>query len=112
MTKQVLTAVLVTLAWGCECLARQDVEDKALATKSGPSASDTRPVAGGKAKKLALLVGINNYKNFKRLEGCVTDARNMENLLRDVFEFPPADKIMADSIIVLTNEQATHAAIV
>ena len=60
----------------------------------------------GKANKLALLVGINNYKAINGLSGCVADVRNMQGLLRGKFDFP------GDSIRVLTDEQATHAAIV
>ena len=60
----------------------------------------------GKANKLALLVGINNYKAINGLSGCVADVRNMQGLLRGKFDFPD------DSIRVLTDEQATHAAIV
>jgi len=56
--------------------------------------------------KLALLVGINKYKAVDGLSGCVADVRNMQGLLRGKFDFPD------DSIRVLTDEQATHAAIV
>jgi hypothetical protein len=53
-----------------------------------------------------LLVGINQYKAVKGLSGCVADVRCMQGLLRGKFDFPD------DSIRVLTDEQATHAAII
>ena len=59
-------------------------------------------------KKLALLVGINQYQNrakFPELKGCVTDVELMRNLLIHRFGFNPQD------IHVLTNEAATRRAI-
>ncbi len=53
-------------------------------------------------------MGINRYKSkaIHGLSGCVADVRNMQGLLRGKFDFPD------DSIRVVTDEQATHAAIV
>ncbi len=70
-----------------------------------------KPQASGKGGeackggKLALLVGINEYKAVNDLSGCVADVRNMQALLQGKFDFPD------DSIRILTDEQATHAAI-
>jgi hypothetical protein len=56
-------------------------------------------------KKLALLVGIDEYENVSDLDGCVNDVQNMKSLLRDKFGFEEPD------IKVLVNEQATRKAI-
>jgi len=59
--------------------------------------------------KFALLVGINNYKYPDRispLAGSINDVEEMRQLLIGKFEFPP------DNIVVLTDSQATHAAII
>ena len=60
-------------------------------------------------QKLALLVGINNYKYADRispLAGSINDIEDMRQLLIGKFEFPP------ENIMVLTDSQATHAAII
>jgi len=59
--------------------------------------------------KLALLVGINKYKYSDRistLAGSLNDVEEMRQLLIGKFEFPP------ENILVLTDSQATHAAII
>jgi hypothetical protein len=59
--------------------------------------------------KYALLVGINNYQYptaVSPLAGSVNDVEDMRLLLIGKFGFP------AENILVLTNAQATHAAIV
>jgi hypothetical protein len=56
-------------------------------------------------KKLALLVGIDQYETVSDLDGCVNDVENMKGLLRDKFGFAEED------IKVLANEQATRQAI-
>jgi hypothetical protein len=59
--------------------------------------------------KLALLVGINNYKysdKVSALAGSLNDVEEMRELLIGKFEFPP------ENILVLTDSQATHAAII
>ncbi len=60
-------------------------------------------------RKLALLVGINQYpkknSSFEPLQGCVTDVELQKELLIHRFGFQPAD------VLTLTNEQATRGAI-
>ncbi|MEM9136662.1 MAG: caspase family protein, partial [Cyanobacteria bacterium P01_F01_bin.42] len=59
-------------------------------------------------RKLALLVGINQYQGrtgFPSLRGCITDVALMQNLLVYRFGFNPKD------IHVLTNDAATRQAI-
>lgn len=59
--------------------------------------------------KLALLVGINNYKYPDRvspLAGSINDVEDMRQVLIGKFEFPP------ENILVLKDAQATHAAII
>ena len=101
--------VTITLLMICSlsgCSGDRGTEGQPPTTKPGGGAAKTSPSPAGKAKKLALLVGINNYKAVNGLSGCVSDVRNMQGLLQGTFEFPD------DSILVLTDEQASHAAIV
>jgi uncharacterized caspase-like protein len=65
------------------------------------------PGEQGKYKKLALLVGINEYKYFNNLQGAVNDVENMKRLLVKHFGFPADD----DHIRVLRDRQATREAI-
>ena len=84
---------------------RVTVETTALADQPpGPIAP--APDSGA-VKKLALLVGINNYKSEKipKLRGAVNDVNGMKRLLVERFGFPPT------SIMVLTDEQATREGI-
>ncbi|MER3432227.1 MAG: peptidase C14 [Leptolyngbya sp. ERB_1_1] len=55
-------------------------------------------------RKLALLVGINQYHNAG-LNGCLTDIELQQKLLIHRFGFQPSD------IVVLTNQQATRSQI-
>lgn len=59
------------------------------------------------SSKKALCVGINVFKNFPdaTLQGCVNDAHDMSALLQEKFGYKP------DEITVLTDDQATKAAI-
>jgi len=101
--------VTITLLMICSlsgCSGDRGTEGQPPTTKPGGSTVKAGAKPAGKAKKLALLVGINNYKAVNGLSGCVADVRNMEGLLRGTFEFPD------DSIRILTDEQATHVAIV
>ncbi|NJP09030.1 MAG: peptidase C14 [Leptolyngbyaceae cyanobacterium RU_5_1] len=56
-------------------------------------------------RKLALLVGINQYPGGTVLEGCVTDVELQRELLTHRFGFQSTD------IITLTDQQATQAAV-
>ncbi|MDB9313225.1 caspase family protein [Spirulina sp. CS-785/01] len=56
-------------------------------------------------RKLALLVGINQYSSGSRLKGCVTDVELQRELLLHRFQFREED------IVTLTNQQATREAI-
>lgn len=64
-------------------------------------------LAQSTSRKLALLVGINEYSqgNNNNLRGCVTDVELQRELLIYRFGFKPED------IIILTNNQATRIAI-
>ena len=59
------------------------------------------------ANRRALCVGINKFKNYPsaELRGCVNDANDMAQLLKDMLGFTDAD------ITVLTDAQATKARI-
>ncbi|OKH55262.1 peptidase C14 [Calothrix sp. HK-06] len=57
------------------------------------------------SRKLALLVGINNYSQFPTLNGCLTDVELQKQLLIHRFGFQLSD------IICLTNEQASKSLI-
>jgi len=60
-----------------------------------------------KSKKLALLVGINDYPYVTKLKGAVNDVESMRQLLVKHFGFPNDNEHM----LVLTNEQAKRDAI-
>jgi len=81
------------------------VQTGSVAGKNGRSAL----AAPDGPQKLALLVGINNYKYPDRispLAGSINDVEDMRQVLIGKFEFPPAN------IMVLEDSQATHAAII
>nr|MDJ0678841.1 caspase family protein [Xenococcaceae cyanobacterium MO_167.B52] len=59
-------------------------------------------LAETKNRKLALLIGINQYTNNKELNGCVTDVELQKELLIHRFGFLPQD------ILTLTDHQATR----
>ncbi|MEO0685288.1 MAG: caspase family protein, partial [Cyanobacteria bacterium J06649_11] len=61
--------------------------------------ADTNP------RKLALLVGINQYSQIPALKGCLTDVELQRELLIHRFGFQPLD------ILSLTNKQATREGI-
>ncbi len=65
----------------------------------GQALAETTP------RKLALLVGINNYPRTSPLTGCVTDVELQRELLIHRFGFNPKD------ILTLTDQQATREAI-
>jgi uncharacterized caspase-like protein len=71
--------------------------------------SDTKAMVKNelKSKKLALLVGINDYPYVTKLKGAVNDVENMRHLLVERFGFPDDDEHM----LVLTNKKATRDAI-
>lgn len=56
-------------------------------------------------RKLALLVGINNYASPYKLQGCITDVNLQRELLINRFNFNPKD------IITLTDAQASRQGI-
>ncbi|MFB2876078.1 caspase family protein [Floridanema aerugineum] len=67
-----------------------------------------RVLAENTPRKLALLVGINQYPNsqrFNSLKGCVTDVDLQRELLIHRFGFNPKD------ILILTDAQATREGI-
>jgi len=53
-------------------------------------------------RKLALLVGINQYPNYPQLNGCVNDVELQKELLIQRFNFEPQD------ILVITEKDATR----
>lgn len=62
-------------------------------------------LASSSSRKLALLIGINQYDS-NNLKGCVTDVEQQRELLSYRFGFQPAD------ILTLTNQAATREQIV
>ena len=78
---------------------------------SGPApvARDAAAPAGASrqiAKKLALLVGVNDCPAATPLKGAANDVMSMKRLLTTKFEFAP------ENVVVLLNKDATRAAIV
>lgn len=53
-------------------------------------------------RKLALLIGINEYQDYAHLHGCLTDVELQKELLIHRFNFQPAD------VLTLTNAEATR----
>ncbi len=79
------------------------------ATSSGPVTPSPQTATGTQPqeKKLALLVGINDYKYVTKLKGAVNDVENMKQLLVERFGFPDDDQ----HILLLRDEQASRDAI-
>ncbi len=67
--------------------------------------STHRVLAQNSGKKLALLVGINNYPIIRQLEGCHTDVELQKNLLIHRYGFEE------NNIRILKDEQATRKGI-
>jgi hypothetical protein len=78
------------------------------AASTNPAGHQGEEHAEAPSKKLALLVGIDKYKSDKipPLLGAVNDVSGMEHLLVGRFGF------RAEEVLLLTNERATHEAIV
>src|SRR6516165_8323166 len=81
----------------------------------GPQAASGLPISGSADKqstvpnKLALLIGIDNYKYPEQvppLAGSINDVEDMREVLVGKFEFP------SENILVLTDSKATHAGII
>jgi hypothetical protein len=74
-----------------------------------PAMADSEKISEAQPKytKLALLVGINDYKYVKSLKGCINDVKNMRKLLAERYGFPDDD----EHIQVLTDKFATRKAI-
>jgi len=98
---QILLFLIVTflsILYSAEVLSQQ-------ATNSTVTVGDTTSV---KPTKLALLVGINDYKHVSDLNGAVNDVINMKTLLIESFGFPNND----EHIRILTDGKATREAII
>jgi uncharacterized caspase-like protein len=63
----------------------------------------TAPAANPTGSRRALLIGVQNYLHISNLGGCVNDARLMESVLRNRFDFTHCTR--------LENEQATRVGI-
>ena len=79
------------------------------ATDGAAADTNAKNAAGAqvKYKKLALLVGINDYKYVTKLKGAVNDVENMRQVLVERFGFPDDDQ----HLLVLRDKQATRDAI-
>lgn len=95
-------AGLTLLAWG--------ISGKSQVFLSPPLSLKIRQhgeaLANGNGRKLALLVGINQYNQGNDLKGCVTDVEQQAELLRYRFGFHRED------ILTLTDREATRDQIV
>jgi len=63
-------------------------------------------LASSSNRKLALLVGINQYNQYRSLQGCRNDIEQQQELLYYRFGFQPSD------ILTLTDESATREQII
>ncbi|MCH7728145.1 MAG: caspase family protein [Planctomycetes bacterium] len=84
---------------------------------SGPESGSPMNETPSAPRKLALLVGINDYLagDVPDLEGCVNDVYDMKQLLRTKFEFAEEDILIltsAKDAEQTTDPKPTHAAIV
>ena len=108
--QSVLLLAFMLAVFSCTHDKGRDSETASDSTMPPPQAAAAAPQSpGAGSHKLALLVGINNYKYSDRisaLAGSLNDVEQMRQLLIGKFEFPP------ESILVLTNSQATHAGII
>ncbi|MFC1793254.1 caspase family protein [Planctomycetota bacterium] len=85
---------LIYLCWATDCAA-------------GETNAMNAAGAQVKYKKLALIVGINDYKYVTKLKGALNDVDNMKLLLVERFGFPDDDQ----HIVVLKDKKATRDAI-
>jgi hypothetical protein len=99
-----MAILTLNLCYGCQDGSGDG--GRSSPARGGGNAFAASPGPPRKAKKLALLVGIDKYKAINGLSGCVADVRKMEALLKHKFDFPE------DAIQVLTDERATHVGIV
>lgn len=77
-------------------------------TPANPPSDDGHLYTAAQPKKLALLVGIDNYKYVNDLQGAVNDVANIKSLLVERFDFPDDE----DHIHVLLDGQATRQNII
>lgn len=85
---------LALAGWGVSNAGLWTLRDRYLAALAIPT-----------PRKLALLVGINQYTGGTKLEGCVTDVELQRELLIHRFGFRPAD------VLTLTDKAATRSAV-
>lgn len=85
--------------WGATATGSSLVNNDRLATLI---ANYQQTLAQPTSRKLALLVGINRYQNYKNLTGCLTDIELQRELLIHRFGFNSSD------IITLSDRQATR----
>ena len=107
--QSVLLLLFILAVLSCTRDKGRQPETASDSTMPPQTAAAAPPPAGTGSHKLALLVGINNYKYSDRisaLAGSLNDVEQMRQLLIGKFEFPP------ENILVLTNSQATHAGII
>jgi len=101
------TACATTTLWMLCVISAACLQGELAA--SGPSHGAPAQQAAHTPNKYAVLVGINNYKYPDRISplmGSINDIEDMRQILIGKFEFPP------ENILVLTDAQATHAAII
>ncbi|HUE80915.1 MAG TPA: caspase family protein [Pyrinomonadaceae bacterium] len=77
-----------------------------IATKSQPvSKAQSKPEIAKELKKFVYQVGIDRYKYVPPLDGCVQDLLDMKEILMRKFSVPE------NNFLAITNEEATHQAI-
>lgn len=108
----IFTAALLLAA---ACSKRPATSNDARGTTAQPPHTEpgelfAQAVPGNRAPtKRALLVGLNRYKypdQVSPLEGSINDVEDVKALLIGKFEFP------SENVLVLKDEQATHAGII
>src|SRR5215813_226382 len=111
--KQTMVLVGLLCLLACKADTRGAAEPTANMSSqpqaNGHQVAWTPIASSGGVHKLALLVGINNYKYSDRispLAGSINDIEEMRQLLIGKFEFP------SENVLVLKDAQATHVAII
>jgi hypothetical protein len=104
VTRVLLAGLVGLLVWP-ELPFSQATKAESWAATS-PNVCPTVNTGVTAVEKFVLQVGINDYLNVPKLQGCLADLENMRKVLTGHFSVPP------DHIMTLTDRQATHEAIV
>src|SRR5262249_6348424 len=95
-----LAAGILVVGNGCTCGTKPT-----RSLTSGRDKQDVNVPFDEKENKVALVVGVNDYREVRKLHGCTNDAKNIRELLVTRYGFPPGN------VKVLTDGDATREGI-